>query len=722
MLQPRTNGLPPFLLSASRRPRMLRRPPSRLFMKDAQLLFLARPVPRPQLPYLYSRQHEVYRRHTLRAQIGGFFGAENRKKWKTNVLWFLRLCGYAAVGAACFQGIQFGIWQAGLEQLYPSPAEWSYLTATWYRIAKEAQRPNKGEYSQAKIGRYFSWALQRLEDPSKDGHGVRSVMGEGEELYVEGVGDTATDITGKSEEWRRGYHEVLMGAAKAAEELDTWLWDSKQRVAVPKDMLIGPSNPKPKPMFDPRVKAPREEDCVERALEPAHVFYMKILTTRGFTSKQKLDAALAYADWLEFQGLRSSAEDMYAWAMDIATAAYPPDRLPIDKKTAIIDPKATNVSPNVILAAQATAIHRARTSTLATALPIFLSVLRAQQSLPAADPTIFSHATAKEDTSSFTGILKTLFTQPPYGPPPPTGDEPATRTPASVCAEAGNMAHIGEILFASSPTSSPPTKSNPTPPDWRPDAYQTSGLSWVRDAVDLADETLRSLPSTGTHTRPPLAGHPELSSTTAGLLERALGRGCAPAEQEAKNRCSECLLEGTRMWEEMLGILDDREMEAKDAGGGGMQEESKVSKGWTSWFWGGKDKSKDGSDDGGKAEVEKHEEENAEDKSIEARGGLRPKVVGKWMVERTKVHERDKELRRLLRQEGFNLRSLLRTSNQFAAYNFREYAKRRTRDAYREHQKEVDERKIQDLIQRGLRDLQMLKVEPPPLLQSELRN
>ncbi|MCJ1331833.1 LYR motif-containing protein 4 [Thelotrema lepadinum] len=55
-------------------------------------------------------------------------------------------------------------------------------------------------------------------------------------------------------------------------------------------------------------------------------------------------------------------------------------------------------------------------------------------------------------------------------------------------------------------------------------------------------------------------------------------------------------------------------------------------------------------------------------------------------------------------------RSLLRQSNQFAAYNFREYAKRRTRDAFREHQKEADERKTQDFIQRGLRELQMLKV------------
>ncbi|EGP82784.1 uncharacterized protein MYCGRDRAFT_51114 [Zymoseptoria tritici IPO323] len=54
-------------------------------------------------------------------------------------------------------------------------------------------------------------------------------------------------------------------------------------------------------------------------------------------------------------------------------------------------------------------------------------------------------------------------------------------------------------------------------------------------------------------------------------------------------------------------------------------------------------------------------------------------------------------------------RSLLRTSRQFAAYNFREYAKRRTRDAFREHSTESDARRIQELTQKGLKELQILK-------------
>ena len=55
-------------------------------------------------------------------------------------------------------------------------------------------------------------------------------------------------------------------------------------------------------------------------------------------------------------------------------------------------------------------------------------------------------------------------------------------------------------------------------------------------------------------------------------------------------------------------------------------------------------------------------------------------------------------------------RSLLRQANQFAAYNFREYAKRRTKDAFREHLKESDERVVQELMQKGLKDLQVMKV------------
>ncbi|KAK5632378.1 hypothetical protein RRF57_008092 [Xylaria bambusicola] len=57
-------------------------------------------------------------------------------------------------------------------------------------------------------------------------------------------------------------------------------------------------------------------------------------------------------------------------------------------------------------------------------------------------------------------------------------------------------------------------------------------------------------------------------------------------------------------------------------------------------------------------------------------------------------------------------RQLLRTGSEFQAYNFREYAKRRTRDAFRESKDVEDPRQIQDLIQKGLKELETMKVRP----------
>ncbi|KAA8899650.1 complex 1 protein [Sphaerosporella brunnea] len=54
-------------------------------------------------------------------------------------------------------------------------------------------------------------------------------------------------------------------------------------------------------------------------------------------------------------------------------------------------------------------------------------------------------------------------------------------------------------------------------------------------------------------------------------------------------------------------------------------------------------------------------------------------------------------------------RNLLRYSNRFAAYNFREYAKRRSRDAFREHQHEQDPKRIKALLALGDKDLKVLQ-------------
>ncbi|KAJ5930641.1 hypothetical protein N7466_006134 [Penicillium verhagenii] len=67
----------------------------------------------------------------------------------------------------------------------------------------------------------------------------------------------------------------------------------------------------------------------------------------------------------------------------------------------------------------------------------------------------------------------------------------------------------------------------------------------------------------------------------------------------------------------------------------------------------------------------------------------------------------------LHRETGFQVRSLFRSlmrqSTQFSNYNFREFARRKTRDSFREHQNESEDRRIQELIQTGLQELRLLK-------------
>ncbi|KAI0008654.1 hypothetical protein F4779DRAFT_618420 [Xylariaceae sp. FL0662B] len=64
-------------------------------------------------------------------------------------------------------------------------------------------------------------------------------------------------------------------------------------------------------------------------------------------------------------------------------------------------------------------------------------------------------------------------------------------------------------------------------------------------------------------------------------------------------------------------------------------------------------------------------------------------------------------------QARSSYRQLLRQGEHFPAYNFREYAKRRTRDAFRENAHVEDPRQIQDLLQKGLKELQVMKVRFP---------
>lgn len=54
-------------------------------------------------------------------------------------------------------------------------------------------------------------------------------------------------------------------------------------------------------------------------------------------------------------------------------------------------------------------------------------------------------------------------------------------------------------------------------------------------------------------------------------------------------------------------------------------------------------------------------------------------------------------------------KTLLRYGSRFSDYNFREYAIRRTKDAFHEHKSETNPEKIRALYYRGVNNLAVLK-------------
>ena len=530
-----------------------RSPPSaklRPFTSNSQLLLVSPQTPRPQLPYLHPASghasQPLLRTH-FQYQIARYLTTE-KKQWikheiKTGIKW----AGYFYVALFLGAVVYFGIQTEYLDRMYPSPPEWTYFSRHIYRNARLAEDPDPNAgimIDRAKSGGLYQNLIHRLEDPDKDGAGLRPILEEEGDIYVEGVGRTGLDISNKSEPWRRAYYECIMGAARAAESLDGWVRDTTRDIAFPREVVIGPSNPRPRPVPMGAKSAPLEENCVP-GFEKPEVYYMKVLTTHGFTSAQRLAAALAYADWLDFKGLPSSAEEMYDWGLDIAMGSLPLGvNNVVDNKTGVISSQSEYISSNILSATTALATHHARNNNLANALPIFLSVLRARRQL-SLSPAITSPPDESPQVDNSMGfgtmrwLSKSIFSSREYPPAPPSGDEIPLRTPLSICEEAGLMAHIGEVLFASSSQASESQKGTP----------QASGLGWTRDAVELAETTLATI-----------------------------AKGSEDGE-EARRKCTECLEMGTTNWKVMVESILKAEKARK-------QKPSEKVKEAGSWFWG----------------------------------------------------------------------------------------------------------------------------------------
>jgi hypothetical protein len=435
---------------------------------------------------------------------------------------------FLALGAVAY----YGILTESEERANPTPSEWGFWTRKYLRAGRFFTDPvhldTIGFINWVDAGIAFRDALARLEDPTKDGKGLQTP--EGGDILIPGVGRAGDDISEKSWPWRSGYFEVIMGCAKAAEHLDSMVFDTTRNLVFPKDVMLGPSNPDPRPTPPRMQQAPLEENCTA-VCPPPETYYLRVLTGRGFTTKQKLDAALAYANWLEYKQLPESAEEMYIWAVDIAKGALPVSANAedvLDAKTNVLKLSSnfqSDITPNLLHATTALAVHHARSGNLQAALPIFLSVLRARRTAPVSP--FPAPVAPKEDTKS--SFLSLLTTPPTFPQPPPSGDIPLIRsTDRPTCEESELMLYIGEILFANS--------------------AQEEGLGWTKQAVTIANAALRS--------------------------EGSIALNTDSTEEQARKKCKECLLTGISNWGLMLSALQSEQPETK-------------SKGWFNWFGAG---------------------------------------------------------------------------------------------------------------------------------------
>ena len=478
---------------------------------NVQLLLVARPSLRPQLPFLHpstlSRVTPTFR----------LLSTESKERWKERGRWQFWFHTRFWPGVLLVIIAYSGIDQAKLEREWPTPRDWTFWSRWYLRSAKHAEFDSgRLVVDWMRVAFYYELLIPRLEGEQYDGAALLEQDAGG--IYVEGVGKTGYNISMKTEPWRRGYYEALMGAARVAEHLDGMVRtkDRKCRerfLRWPKECAKSESNPRPVPVPFGWEPCPPEEQ-VEPAWQTPQVWYMRILTTKGFSNKQRLDAAIAYADWLDFKGLNETAESMYDWALDIAAGGLPTDvgaDAVVDRKTGVLNSSKTLfVTENLLKATTALAVHHAQKGDVKAALPIFLSILKARKDLPP-EPKYEAERRVEEQAtqiktpggdsylnSIWLGVRDWLIDA-PYPPRPSDGDSRPYHTLKEACEEVGLMAYIGEILYATS--------------------SKEKGLSWTRDAVDAAEAIMWVMDE--------------------------------EQKDNGKDRCRECLSTGLENWKKM---------------------------------------------------------------------------------------------------------------------------------------------------------------------------
>ena len=459
---------------------------------------------RPQLPFLSvpSASRPVR-----------FLTTERRARLKFEIKQGIKYTAYIWVAVGCVAAASVAVHFELLEREYPTPHEWSIFTRICFRgghCARDQTDPNRPTDWPA----IFTWierVVERLEDPTIDGKDLRDAPSDRP--------PGTKDLSAKSEEWRRGYFETLMLYAKAAEHLDGWVRDTTRNMVFPPGIAVGTSNPWPRPLPPGFHGArPKEEDC-EPAYESADNIYLKLISTEGLTTRQRMEASLAYASWLEFRGDTGPAGIMYEDSLNIALAeqtSLPTE--PVDRKTWTLNDAAGLPSANVLTALTAFATFKARTGDMSLAFPVLVSLLRARKSLPAPDSPLAPARPlpAKPAPSGVENKIVRFFTPPAYPPPPPDGKAPPVRDAKEICEEAALSLYIGEIMYSSQ------------------DSSREEGLGWTREAVDIAEEQLHRL-------------------------------GTSKADRPARLTCRECLITGLGNWSDMVARLAKEEAAKKEA-------------------------------------------------------------------------------------------------------------------------------------------------------------
>lgn len=517
------------------RPRTIRRLPRRQLAEKPIRTFTYNSAAlhgaRPQLPFLStpSARHQLFRRQQWR------YLTTERKQWlKGEAKKTVRYTAYVWAILGCYFAGGFAVQQEWMERIYPTPHEWSFYTRLLKRGAEaEKMRTDVVLTNWPQIVQMTKGVLDRLESKEYDGEGVKDLGPHSP--------PGAKDISAMPESWRRGYFETLLLHCQASEQVEGWVLDTTRKTVFPPDMVRGPSNPNPKPIPAGSVPPPLEKNCVPAGFPAPDECYLKLLATEGLTTKQRMDATLAYANWLEFKGALSPAAIMYEEALNMAVGQIPtpPGSPPllVPKTMTLNDKAGRPPSANLLKSLTAVATFKARHEDVSAALPIFISILQARRSLPSqASPDGAAEKRALPgSTRSKRQTIINLVSAPSYPPPPPDGTAPPVRDSKELCEEAALDLHIGEIMFSMQPSA------------------REEGWAWTREGVDLAEEELHK------------------------VLEQRRNDS-----EDTKKTCRECLASGLSNWATMVRQLAKEEEEAKAKAGAG-----KSTAGWLGLWSGG---------------------------------------------------------------------------------------------------------------------------------------